>query len=609
MCGIIGYVGGRKATPIVIDGLKRLEYRGYDSAGLVVETFEGLEITKRNGRLSVLAEALRGVKHEGTTGMGHTRWATHGRPSDVNSHPHTDCTGKFAVIHNGIIDNYLELKEELIGQGHKFMSETDTEVVAHLLETVYDGCLLKAAQEVAGMLRGSYVLLFMCQQEPGTIVAIRRDNPLIIGLGEGENFLASDIPAVMPHTRKVVVVEDGEVVRVRQNEVLIVNASGEVVTRDPMIVQWDVEAAEKGGYAHFMLKEIYEQPRAVRNTLASRLDLALGRVNLAELKMPADELARLKRIYIVGCGTASYAGQMGKYLIERTAHIPVEVDVASEFRYRSPLIEKDSLVIVLSQSGETLDTLAALREAKRLGAKTLGITNVVGSSVAREVDYVLYTWAGPEIAVASTKCFIAQLIALSLFGLFCAQERQSLPQSKLTTLVRALSELPLKLEEALSSTEKVAELAKRYAKYDHAFFIGRGLDAVVALESSHKLKEIAYIFAEAYPGGELKHGALALVTEKVPVIAIATQPDLYEKIIGSIKEVKAREAKVLAIVTTGDTVMAKIVDDVLYIPATDPLFAGIVAIVPLQMLSYLIAAERGCDIDKPRNLAKSVTVE
>lgn len=441
------------------------------------------------------------------------------------------------------------------------------------------------------------------------MVALRRDNPLIIGLGEGENFLASDIPAVLPHTRKVIVVEDGEAVQVKQHEVLIVNARGEVVTRDPMIVQWDVEAAEKGGYAHFMLKEIYEQPRAVRNTLAGRVDIGLGRVNLAELKIPSDELAKLKRIYIIGCGTASYAGQMGRFLIEKTAHIPVEVEVASEFRYRSPLIEKDSLVIVLSQSGETLDTLAALREAKRLGAKTLGITNVVGSSIAREVDYVLYTWAGPEIAVASTKCFLAQLIALSLFGLLCAQERQSLPEARLTDLVSALSELPLKLEEALGNNQQVAELAKRYSKYDHAFFIGRGLDAVVALESSHKLKEIAYIFAEAYPGGELKHGALALVTEQVPVVAIATQPDVYEKTIGSIKEVKAREARVLAVVTTGDTVMEKIVDDVLYIPATDPLFAGIVAIVPLQMLSYLIAAERGCDIDKPRNLAKSVTVE
>lgn len=608
MCGIIGYVGKKQATPIIIDGLSRLEYRGYDSAGIVIETEQGLEITKRQGRLSRLQEKLRDHQSVGTCGMGHTRWATHGKPSDLNSHPHTDCTGRFAVIHNGIIDNYLSLKQQLITEGHKFVSETDTEVVAHLLEKLYAGSLLTAAQEIGAMLNGSYVLLFMAEDEPGTVVAIRKDNPLIIGLGEGENFLASDIPAILPHTRNMLVVEDGEVVRIRQDEVLIVNAAGQTVQRQPMVIKWNLEAAEKGGYEHFMLKEIHEQPRALRDTIAPRINPATGRVDLSELSMPDEVVQKLQRVYIVACGTSAYAGQIGKFLIERTARIPVEVEVASEFRYRSPLLVENSLVIVLSQSGETLDTMAALREARRLGAKVLGITNVVGSSIARESDYVLYTWAGPEIAVASTKAFVTQLAALTLFGLFCAQERQAMAAGEVAGMVKALRQIPALVEEIIQD-KRISQLATDYARYDHAFFIGRGIDAVVALEGSHKLKEIAYVFAEAYPGGELKHGALALVTADTPVVAVATQPEVYDKTVGSIKEAKARDARVLAIVETGDTIMQQVVDDVLTIPHTHPLLAGITAIVPLQILAYQIAVNRGCNIDKPRNLAKSVTVE
>lgn len=608
MCGIIGYVGAQQATPIIIDGLGRLEYRGYDSAGVAIETPRGLVITKRQGRLSVLQEALADQSIPGTAGMGHTRWATHGKPSDVNAHPHVDCTGRFAVIHNGIIDNYLSLKQQLLAEGHRFRSETDTEVVAHLLEKLYAGSLLTAARQIAGMLRGSYVFLFMAADEPGTIVAIRKDNPLIIGLGDNENFLASDIPAILPHTRRMQVVEDGEVVRLRQREVLIVDAAGQIVQRDPLLIQWDLKAAEKGGYAHFMLKEIHEQPRALRDTLTPRLDLIAGRVNLEELQFPAAELAALQRIYIVACGTSAYAGQLGKFLIERTARIPVEVEIVSEFRYRSPLLVENSLVIVLSQSGETLDTMAALREARRLGAKVLGITNVVGSSIARESDYVLYTWAGPEIAVASTKAFVAQLAALTLFGLFCAEQRQSMLPAEITEVVNELQSLPSLLEQILRDRQ-VETLAEHYASYEHAFFIGRGMDAVVALEGSHKLKEIAYVFGESYPGGELKHGALALVTAETPVVAVAIQPDIYDKTIGSIKEVKARDARVLALAVAGDSTLPQIVDDVLTVPATHPLLAGIAAIVPLQLFAYWIAVARGCNIDKPRNLAKSVTVE
>jgi len=608
MCGIVGYVGPRPATQIIMDGLNRLEYRGYDSAGIAIETPTSIRITKKVGRLSSLERALEKDHIDGYTGMGHTRWATHGRPSDINSHPHTDCTQKFVVIHNGIIDNYLQLKEQLVNQGHRFVSETDSEVIPHLVETLYEGCLLSTMQKIAPMLRGSYVLLVMCQDEPGTIVAVRTDTPLIIGLGEGENFFASDIPAILPHTRSVIVVEDGEVVRLGSDDVLIKNRAGEEVKRTPMKVQWDVEAAEKGGYPHFMLKEILEQPRAVRDTLASRLDLDQGRVVLPELGMTTEEIARLKRIYIVGCGTSSYAGQVGKYLLERLSGIPVEVDIGSEFRYRSPILERDSIVILLSQSGETLDTLAALREAKRLGVKVLGITNVVGSSIARESDYVLHTWAGPEIAVASTKAFITQLAVLTVFGLLCAQVRSSLPQEEIAEIVQHLAALPPALESILTNTS-IDELAGAYARYEHAFFIGRGMDAPVALEGSHKLKEIAYIFAEAYPGGELKHGALALVSEMTPVVAVVTQPEVYEKTIGSIKEVKARDARVLAIVIEDDSIMKQIVDDVLYIPRTHPLLMGMMAIVPLQMFAYRIAVERGCDVDKPRNLAKSVTVE
>lgn len=609
MCGIVGYVGREPAVPILIEGLSKLEYRGYDSAGIVVWEDNRLKLEKKKGRLSVLAEALNGKELTASCGIGHTRWATHGRPSDINAHPHTDCTGRFAVVHNGIIENYLELKEWLKEQGHKFQSETDTEVLPHLVEHYYQGDLKEAVYRAVKRLEGSYAMVVICRDEPGRLVAARKDSPLVVGLGDGANFLASDIPALLKHTRRTLIIDDGEIVDLTADSVRVSNGTGEPVEKQVFEITWEESQAEKGGYAHFMLKEIFEQPRALRDTLSGRISPENDRVILNELNIDAEQLKEINRIYIVACGTAYHAGLVGKHVIESLVKVPVEVDIASEFRYRSPLVGPGSLVIVISQSGETADTLAALREAKRLGARTVAVTNVVGSSVSREADNVIYTWAGPEIAVASTKAYTTQLLCMYLLGLWMTQELGTVSESFIKELLAELRELSVKAENILDNSGVIEQIAVKYAGKENAFFIGRGLDHVVAEEGALKLKEISYIHAEAYAAGELKHGTLALIEEGVPVIALASQEQLFDKMVSNIKEVAARGASVLALAMEGNEEIEKVADHTLYIPSTHPMLAPVLTVIPLQLLAYHVSVARGCDVDKPRNLAKSVTVE
>ncbi len=608
MCGIVGYIGKGNAVPILLEGLKRLEYRGYDSAGIAVLNNEHLRVVKREGRIAVLEEELGKETIHSSIGIGHTRWATHGRPCDRNSHPHLDCTGKFAVVHNGIIENYLQLKEMLIKKGHKFVSDTDTEVFAHLVEELYNGDLFKAVAEAAKMIEGSYAIVCLTEHEHNRLVAVRKNSPLIIGLGEGEYFFASDIPAVLSRTRKVQIVNDGEVVILDENGPRIFNSSGPV-EREVMTIQWDSEAAEKGGYDHFMLKEIFEQPRALADTIRSRVDRQNKLVDLKEINIDADMLKKIDRIYITACGTAYHAGLVGKYAIEKMARLPVEVDLASEFRYRDPMITENSLVIVISQSGETADTLAALRLAKEKGARVLAVTNVVGSSVAREADDVLFTWAGPEIAVASTKAYVTQLAAMYLIAGYFAQLLGTVPKEEISALVDALLEVPAKVEKILEQAEDIKELAETIINHSSCFFIGRGMDYAVSMEGALKLKEISYIHAEAYAAGELKHGTLALIEKGTPVIALATQDHVYEKTVSNVEEVIAREGFTIAVTFEGDDNLSGIVDRTIYIPKTLSFISPILSVVPLQLLAYYAAVKRGCDVDKPRNLAKSVTVE
>ncbi len=609
MCGIVGYIGPKQASPFLIEGLTKLEYRGYDSAGIAVFDGSEIQIEKSVGRLGILEKKLEKKDLTGSLGIGHTRWATHGRPSDVNSHPHTDCTGKFVVVHNGIIENYLHLKEKLIAKGHVFTSETDTEVVAHLVEEHYDGDFEAAVKKVLAEIEGSYALVFMTQYEPDKIICTKQDNPLVIGLGEGENFIASDIPAIISRTRRTYILSDGEMAIVTKDSVWVQNRQGVPVTKKVFEVHWDAEAAEKGGYEHFMIKEIYEQPKAIRETMSGRLAKDDTHINFDELKWTKGEVAAFKKVVIVACGTAYHAGIVGKYYLENLARIPVEVDVASEFRYRSPLVDESTLAIVISQSGETLDTLAALKEAKRLGAKTLAITNVVGSSISREADYVAYTWAGPEIAVASTKAYTTQLISMCMLAIYMGGLKGTLSPERSMELIKGLRNLPGQVHEMLEDVEPIKTFAQQYGFNEDVFFIGRSLDYAVALEGSLKLKEISYIHAEAYAAGELKHGTLALIIEGVPVIALATQHDVYEKTLSNIKEVKARDAVVIGVALKGDEEIKKYVDHTIYIPDADKFLAPILAVVPLQLLAYYAAITRGCDVDKPRNLAKSVTVE
>ena len=609
MCGIVGYVGDRQAAEFLLDGLSRLEYRGYDSAGIAVYDGENIRVAKSVGRLAALRDKIKGNVPVGSLGIGHTRWATHGRPSDVNSHPHTDCHGDFAIVHNGIIENYLSLKEELIAKGHVFKSETDTEVVVHLLEDVYTGDFVAAVRAVLARIEGSYALVFMSRRHPDMLICTKQDNPLIIGLGEGENFIASDIPAIISKTRRTYILSDGEVAVVRKNAVEVTNHLGAPVPKKVFEVTWNAEAAEKGGYEHFMLKEIHDQPKAVRDTMSQRITADKKAISFEELAWDADYLNSFDKIYIVACGTAYHAGLVGKYYIEKLARVLVEVDVASEFRYRDPIIDEHTLLIVVSQSGETSDTLAALKESKRRGAKTLAITNVVGSSIAREADQVVYTWAGPEIAVASTKAYTTQLVLFFMLALYMAEIKGSISAERTAELVAQLHEIPAQVSEILSDVDPIKTFAKQYGFNEDVFYIGRGLDYAVSLEGALKLKEISYIHAEAYAAGELKHGTLALIVEGVPVIALATQRNVYEKTLSNIKEVKARDAVVIGIAAEGDIELKKYVDHVMHVPASDEFIMPILSVIPLQLLAYYAAITRGCDVDKPRNLAKSVTVE
>ncbi len=609
MCGIVGYVGNAQAAPFLLDGMSKLEYRGYDSAGIAVYEKGKIRVEKCVGRLDALRHKLEGRMPEGSMGIGHTRWATHGRPSDRNSHPHTDESGDFVVVHNGIIENYLMLKEKLIAKGQKFSSDTDTEIVAHLFADFYEGDMEEAVKKVLKTIEGSYSLVFMCAAEPDKLICTKKDNPLIIGLGEGENFIASDIPAIIAKTRRTYIMSDGEIATVTKDGVWVQDINGTPITKKVFEVNWNAEAAEKGGFEHFMLKEIYEQPKAIKDTMRGRLAENGTEINFTELGWTPEDFTGISKIFIVACGTAYHAGIVGKYYLENLARIPVEVDIASEFRYRNPLVDANCLTIVISQSGETIDTLAALKEAKRLGSRTLAVTNVVGSSIAREADQVVYTYAGPEIAVASTKAYTTQLLVMLMLAVYVGRLRGTLDGNKADALAKGLHKVPEQLHDMLENVDQIKVFARHYGSSMDAFFLGRSLDYAVALEGALKLKEISYIHAEAYAAGELKHGTLALIVEGVPVIVLATQEDVYDKTVSNLQEVKAREAMVIAIALEGDDSIAKYADHVIYIPRADKELAPILAVLPLQLLAYYAALTRGCDVDKPRNLAKSVTVE
>lgn len=609
MCGIVGYVGNAQAASFLLDGMSKLEYRGYDSAGIAVYEKGKIRVEKCVGRLDALRHKLEGRMPEGSMGIGHTRWATHGRPSDRNSHPHTDESGDFVVVHNGIIENYLMLKEKLIAKGQKFSSDTDTEIVAHLFADFYEGDMEEAVKKVLKTIEGSYSLVFMCAAEPDKLICTKKDNPLIIGLGEGENFIASDIPAIIAKTRRTYIMSDGEIATVTKDGVWVQDINGTPITKKVFEVNWNAEAAEKGGFEHFMLKEIYEQPKAIKDTMRGRLAENGTEINFTELGWTPEDFTGISKIFIVACGTAYHAGIVGKYYLENLARIPVEVDIASEFRYRNPLVDANCLTIVISQSGETIDTLAALKEAKRLGSRTLAVTNVVGSSIAREADQVVYTYAGPEIAVASTKAYTTQLLVMLMLAVYVGRLRGTLDGNKADALAKGLHKVPEQLHDMLENVDQIKVFARHYGSSLDAFFLGRSLDYAVALEGALKLKEISYIHAEAYAAGELKHGTLALIVEGVPVIVLATQEDVYDKTVSNLQEVKAREAMVIAIALEGDDSIAKYADHVIYIPRADKELAPILAVLPLQLLAYYAALTRGCDVDKPRNLAKSVTVE
>lgn len=609
MCGIVGYVGTREAADFLLDGLAKLEYRGYDSAGIAVCDQDRITVRKKMGRLINLLQEIKEHPVSGTIGIGHTRWATHGGPSDINSHPHTDMNGNFAIVHNGIIENYMEIKEELLKKGVVFRSETDSEVVAHLCADLYDGDFENTVRNVLRRLRGSYSLVFMSRFAPDRIICCKKDNPLIVGLGDGENYIASDIPAILSYTRKTYIMNDGEMAIVKKDGVWVTDLEGKPISKKVFVVNWDAEAAEKGGFEHFMLKEIYEQPKAIRDTLSCRMTADGKQVRFDELNWTPEDVRSIGKVLIIACGTAYHAGLLAKYFIEKLARIPVEVDIASEYRYRDPLTDSKTLSIIISQSGETIDTLAALKEAKRRGARSLAVTNVVGSSVSREADQVVYTWAGPEIAVASTKAYTTQLAALLLLAIYMGQLNGVLTTTAVTKLLQDLKKVPDQCEDIFSQVNTVKALAKAFTDHEDAFFIGRSMDYGLAMEGALKLKEISYIHAEAYAGGELKHGTLALIVPGIPVIALATQGDVEEKMISNIKEVKARDAYVIGIAKASDREVGKTVDVVLHVPDSDNFVVPILAVIPLQLLAYYVAVLKGNDVDKPRNLAKSVTVE
>lgn len=608
MCGIVGYVGSKQAAPILLEGLSKLEYRGYDSAGVAVMTGHGIEVKKAKGRLSVLNEMLDGGRAiDGVMGIGHTRWATHGEPSDTNAHPHLSRSGRFAVVHNGIIENYLKLREYLTKKGFDFISETDTEVIAHLVEYYYTGDIVDTLIKVINKVEGSYSLGILCADNPESFYAVRKESPLVVGLGEGENFIASDIPAILKHTKNVYFLENDEIVMLSKDDVKIFNTDKEEVEKEVFTVDWDVSAAEKGGYEHFMFKEIMEQPRAIADTINPRIKD--GKIVLDDITLSASYLRDMKKIYIVACGSAYHVGVVGKYIIEGMVRIPVEVSVASEFRYCDPIVDENTLVILISQSGETADTIAAMREAKRLGARTFAIVNAVGSSIAREADDVLYTWAGPEIAVATTKAYSTQLTAIYLLSLYMAEQLGLIEKEQMEKYIRVLQQLPDNVKKILDNEGEIQYIASRYYNSKSVFFLGRTLDYAVALEGSLKLKEISYIHSEAYAAGELKHGTIALIENGTVVVALCTVKKLFDKMLSNIKEVKARGAVVIAVAEEGHTEIEQEADYVIYVPKIDELAMPSEVVIPLQLFSYYVASLKGLDIDKPRNLAKSVTVE
>lgn len=613
MCGIVGYAGSRQAAPVLLNGLEKLEYRGYDSAGVCVHNSNGLMAVKAKGRLSVLSDRLNGGEAlPGCVGIGHTRWATHGAPSDVNSHPHLSDTGKIAVVHNGIIENEARLRERLMAQGATFHSETDTEVVANLVGSFYEktGDFVQSVREAMARLEGSFALGILCEDEPGKIIAVKKDSPLIFGFGDGENFVASDVPAILKYTQTVAYLEDGDMAIFDANSVTFLDSAGDVVEKKRETITWELSAAERGGYDHFMLKEIFEQPKALRDTINPRL--CNGKVHLEGIELTADYLKKLRKIYIVACGSAYYVSVLAKYTIEKACRIPTEAMMASEFRYCDPVLDESNLVIIISQSGETADTLAALREAKRRGAQTLAIVNVVGSAIAKAADQVIYTWAGPEIAVATTKAFSTQLAVVYLLTMQMAKELGIMSCEEYCALVEGLERLPADVERVLTTEhlKRCQYYANRYCGHHDAFYIGRNIDSAVCLEGSLKLKEVAYLHSEAYPAGELKHGPISLIEDNTLVVALATVEPLFDKTMANVKEVKARGADVLCVTLDHLEEQAlKIANSTISIPAIHPVLQPSLSVIPLQLFSYYVAVERGCDVDKPRNLAKSVTVE
>ena len=610
MCGIVGYIGKRQASDLLVEGLSKLEYRGYDSAGVAIIEDEKISVRKLKGRLANLENDLNANSINGHIGIGHTRWATHGEPSDVNSHPHSNGNATISVVHNGIIENYMKLREWLTDKGYQFLSETDTEVIPNLVDYYYrDGRnLFDAVVKATAKLEGSFAIGVIANNEPDKIIAVRKDSPLIVGLGENESFIASDIPAVLNHTRDVYLLEDKEFVILTKDGVELRNEDGEKIEKEVYHVTWNVDAAEKGGYEDFMLKEIHEQPKAVRDTLAGKI--ALGKeITLDNVKFTKEELENFDKVYIVACGTAYHAGVVGKTVIEKLAKIPVEIDVASEFRYRDPLITNKTLIIVVSQSGETADTLAVLRDGQRQGARVLAITNVVGSSVSREADDVIYTLAGPEIAVASTKAYVTQLAAFYILGLYFGRLKETITEEYAESIKAELLQIPEKIEKALEMKEELQKYADKHYNHRDIYFLGRGLDYAVAMEGSLKLKEISYIHCDAYAGGELKHGPIALIDKGTAVITLLTQEALKDKMVSNVREVSTRGGNIFAVVNEGDETSKEVVDSLVYIPKTIDLLTPMISVVPLQLISYYVAKQKGCDVDKPRNLAKSVTVE
>jgi len=614
MCGIIGYIGSKPVVPVLLDGLRRMEYRGYDSAGVALVGEHGIELRRSAGKLANLELTIKSEPVDGLYGVGHTRWATHGRPTEENAHPHRDCTGRIVVVHNGIIENYLELKAELQRQGHDFKTETDTEIVAHLVEREMkkDG-LENAVRRALTLMRGMFAIVLVSAEDPEKIVAVRNGPPIVVGLGKDEFFVASDIPAILSHTRDVVFLGDEEMAVITRSGVEFTDYEGRAVSKTTQRVLWDPIAAEKGGHKHFMLKEIYEQPSSARDTILGRVSLDRGRIYLEDLNITDQALQALQKVTIIACGTSWHAALVGKYLIEALAKVPVEVDYGSEYRYRDPIISDNELAIVITQSGETADTLAALRESKRKGASSIAICNVVGSMATREADGTVYTHAGPEIGVASTKAFTSQLVALQLLALHMAQVRGTLSTSEIRRHIEELLQLPHIIEQAIKASAATERIAERFYNRTDFLYLGRGINYPIALEGALKLKEISYIHAEGYPAGEMKHGPIALIDERMPVVAIAPDDHVFEKMLGNIQEAKARGGSVIAVTNQGDTRLAEILDPradvMLAMPRTTAMLTPVIMTIPLQLLAYHIAVRRGCDVDQPRNLAKSVTVE